>query len=66
MEKSENLVTNMNTLNNNKHQIYLKDKYGIHFLQPFIDKNTKLLSVENSSVINNSGNLTAVKNSIKF
>jgi hypothetical protein len=43
-----------------KRQIYIKDKHGIYFVDPLNDKNTKILSVSNASVIQNSGNFTAV------
>lgn len=35
----------------NHHISYYKDKFGIHFIYPFIDKSKKILSIENSSVI---------------
>lgn len=55
ISNSQNISTE-----DNKHNIYLKDKYGVHFLQPMVDKNSKLLSVENTSIIVNSVNLSAV------
>jgi len=45
--------------------IYIKDKHGIYFVDPLNDKNTKILSVSNASVIQNSGNFTAVIFSFK-
>ena len=55
-----------NQTNENPHMIFYKDKYGVHFIQPFKDKNIKLLSVDNASIIVNSGILIAVINYIKI
>jgi hypothetical protein len=45
---------------NESRLIYIKDKYGVYFVDPMKDKNTKILTISNASVIKNSGNYTAV------
>jgi len=45
-----------------KHRIHIKDKNGIYFLQPFIDKKNKLFELENVSIVFQSNDLIIVNN----
>lgn len=40
--------------------VYIRDKNGVYFVDPLKDKSTKLLTVNNASVIKYSGNFTGV------
>jgi hypothetical protein len=66
MESSNNSTTTSNSLTQEKHKIFIKDKHGVYFLQPFVDQNKKLLSVENASVVIKSKNLVGVGNNFYF
>jgi hypothetical protein len=50
---------------NNKYTIFIKDKQGFYFLKPFVDKNNKLLSVQNSNNLINCKSLMAVNKIFK-
>lgn len=43
-----------------EYKIYIKDKNGVYFLNPFVDKNHKLFSVDKASNINSSIKYTAI------
>jgi hypothetical protein len=45
---------------NSPYTIYIKDKYGAYFVQPFIDKSKKLVSIETCTSITSSKTYTAV------
>jgi hypothetical protein len=64
MESTSNSLNISNSLTQEKHKIYIKDKHGVYFLQPFVDQNKKLLNIENSSVVIKSKNLIGVRNFI--
>ncbi len=60
MESTNSNSATLSTLED-KHKIFIKDKHGVYFLQPFIDQNKKLLNVENVNVVIQSKNLVGVK-----
>ena len=43
-----------------KHSIFIKDKHGVHCVQPFIDQTKILLTVANASIVLQSNNLVGV------
>ena len=66
MESTNSNSATLSTLED-KHKIFIKDKHGVYFLQPFIDQNKKLLNIENVNVVIQSKNLVGVnKYSIKI
>ncbi len=40
--------------------IYIKDKTGVYFLKPFLDQKTKLLTIQNATMVAKSNDLIAV------
>ncbi len=53
-------TSNSTTDNTKSHISFYKDKHGIHFIKPLQNKDEKILSVENSTIIITSLNHTAV------
>lgn len=66
MESINKSSTISNSLTQEKHKIFIKDKHGVYFLQPFVDQNKKLLNLENASVVIKSKNLIGVGKILNF
>lgn len=62
----ESSIQTTNKSAENNHLIFIKSKTGVYFLQPMVNKDNKLLALDNASIIVNSLNLSAVKSYIHY